>query len=170
LEDPTQAVSYLGVLQQALRDLSAWVEKGIAPPASTNYKIEDGQVVILPSADERKGIQPVVNATVNGSKRADINSGKTVILKAVIEVPKNTGKIVSAAWDFDGSGTYKDVVNLAGAKVDNNGSHVEISMKHSFTEPGTYFPVLRVASEGKGDMKTPFARIQNLDKVRVVVK
>ena len=29
--DPTHTVSYLGVLQQALRDLSAWVEKGVAP-------------------------------------------------------------------------------------------------------------------------------------------
>ena len=27
-EDPTRTVSYLGVLQQALRDLSAWVERG----------------------------------------------------------------------------------------------------------------------------------------------
>src|SRR5690606_28402602 len=31
--DPTHIVSYLGVLQQALLDISAWVEKGIEPPA-----------------------------------------------------------------------------------------------------------------------------------------
>jgi len=32
LEDPTRVVSYIGVLQQALRDLSAWVENGVEPP------------------------------------------------------------------------------------------------------------------------------------------
>lgn len=45
-EDPTRTVSYLGVLQQALRDISAWAEKGIVPPANTTYKIEDGQVIV----------------------------------------------------------------------------------------------------------------------------
>lgn len=31
-EDPARTVSYIGVLQQALRDLSAWVERGVKPP------------------------------------------------------------------------------------------------------------------------------------------
>ena len=69
-EDPTHTVSYLGVLQQALRDLSAWVEKGIAPPATTNYKIEDGQVIVPATAAERKGIQPVVTLKANGGERS----------------------------------------------------------------------------------------------------
>ena len=34
----TRAVSYAGVLQQALRDLSAWVEQGRVPPASTRVR------------------------------------------------------------------------------------------------------------------------------------
>jgi len=38
----TRVVSYASVLQQALRDVSAWVEKGLAPPESTAYKIVDG--------------------------------------------------------------------------------------------------------------------------------
>ena len=33
----TRIVSYRGVLEQALRDLAAWVERGIAPPPSTAY-------------------------------------------------------------------------------------------------------------------------------------
>ena len=56
-DDPTHTVSYLGVLQQALLDLSDWCEKGIAPAATTNYKIVDGQVVLPPTANERKGIR-----------------------------------------------------------------------------------------------------------------
>ena len=44
-ESPLHTVSYLGVLHQALRDVSRWVEEGVAPPASTNYEVVDGQVV-----------------------------------------------------------------------------------------------------------------------------
>ena len=87
-DDPTHTVSYLGVLQQALLDLSAWVEKGIAPAATTNYKIVDGQVVVPPTAEERKGIQPVVTVKANGGKRADVKVGEPVTFTAVVEVLK----------------------------------------------------------------------------------
>lgn len=167
--DPDYIVSYLGVLQQALLDLSNWVEKGIAPAPTTNYNIIDGQVVVASSADNRGGIQPVVDVTVNGSKRADISAGESVAFNAVVEIPGGQGKLVHAAWDFDGSGTFKDVVDLADAKVSDKGSHIELTMRHTFTEPGTHFPVLRVASQREGDTETPYTKIQNLDRVRVVV-
>jgi len=170
LDDPTHAVGYLGVLQQALRDLSDWVEKGIEPAASTNYKIVDGQVVIPPTAEERLGIQPVVSLMVDGAKRADILAGETVTLEAIIEVPENTGKIVSAAWDFDGSGSFKLRVDLEEISTGNKGSQVELVSEHTFRETGTYYPVLRVASQREGNSASPFTRIQNLDRVRVVVK
>ncbi|MFV0266383.1 MAG: hypothetical protein ACK5HT_04530, partial [Draconibacterium sp.] len=170
LDDATHAVSYIGVLQQSLRDLSAWVEKGIEPAANTNNKIVDGQVVVPATAEERKGIQPVVNVSINGSKRSDISTGETVTFNAFAEIPKGMGKLVEAAWDFDGSGEYKGVVDLSEAKITADGSRVEITTKHTFSETGTYFPVLRVASEREGNTETPFARIQNLDRVRVVVK
>ena len=34
----TRMVSYLGVLQQALRDVAAWVEHDVPPPASTTVE------------------------------------------------------------------------------------------------------------------------------------
>ena len=40
---------------------------------------------------------------------------------------------------------------------------------HAFTDPGTYFPTLRVASQRERDTSTPFARSLNLSRVRVVV-
>jgi hypothetical protein len=52
-----RTVSYLGVLQQALRDLSAWVEKGVPPPQTTHYQVVDGQVVVPDAAAARGGIQ-----------------------------------------------------------------------------------------------------------------
>lgn len=168
--DPDYIVSYLGVLQQALLDLSAWVEKGIEPAATTNYKVINGQVIIPATANERAGIQPVVNVTINGGKRADISAGESVMLSALIEIPDGTGKLVYAAWDFDGSGQYRNIVDLSKAKITEDGSHIEITIKQKFTEKGTYFPALRVASQRNGDTETPFTRIHNLDRVRVVVQ
>jgi hypothetical protein len=48
----THTVSYVSSLHQALRDVSAWVEKGVPPPPSTSYKIVDGQVQVPPAAAE----------------------------------------------------------------------------------------------------------------------
>lgn len=167
-EDPTQTVSYLGVLQQALLDLSAWVEKVITPPASTRYKIEEGQVMVSSTASERKGIQPLVTVKANGGERADVKVGKPVIFTAVIEVPTRTGKIVSAEWDFDGAGTFP--VRGKFTPADKTGSRVTVKTTYTFTKPSTYFPTLRVAAQRQGNAKTPYTLIQNLDRVRVVVE
>lgn len=167
-EDPTRTVSYLGVLQQALRDLSAWCEKEITPSASTNYQIEDGQVIVPSTTTERKGIQPIVKLTVNGEKKKVIKQGQTLTFTAVVDVPKNTGKLVSAEWDFDGKGNF----SISSKKItfDAQNSQASVSITYKFTTKGTYFPTVRIASQRQGDSKTPFARIQNLDRVRVVVK
>jgi len=182
-DDPTRTVSYLGILQQALLDLSAWVEKGIAPAATTNYKIADGQIVIPPTADERKGVQPVVVLKVNGSKRAVVKVGQPVTFTAEVEVPKGMGKVVSAAWHFDGA--IDDISQRNGwlfdksasfpvkgtfTPADKTGSRVNLKTTYTFTTPGTYFPTLRIASQRQGDANTLFTRIQNLDRVRVVVQ
>jgi hypothetical protein len=167
-EDNTRTVSYLGVLQQALRDLSAWCEKGIAPAPSTNYKIEDSQIILPVGANERMGIQPVVNLTVNNKKRVETKKGKTVSFSAVVKVPKGTGKIISAEWDFDGDGTYP--IKVKNIFFDAVKEMSTLKMTYKFLKPGTYFATLRVASQRDGNTKTPFTRIQNLDRVRVVVK
>jgi hypothetical protein len=182
-DDPTRTVSYLGVLQQALLDLSAWVEKGIVPAATTNYKIVDGQVVVPPTAQERKGIQPIVTVKVGSGKRADVKVGEPVTFTAEIEVPRNAGKVVAAAWNFVGAPENiskrsgwdfltSSVFPVAGkiTPTDKTGSRVRVKTTYTFSKPGTYFPTLRVASQRQGDTKTPFTRIQNLDRVRVVVK
>jgi hypothetical protein len=45
-----------------------------------------------------------------------------------------------------------------------------MDVEWNFDGAGAYFPVLRVTSQREGDLKTPFARVQNLGRVRVVVK
>ncbi|HAO50909.1 MAG TPA: hypothetical protein DCR35_17340 [Runella sp.] len=169
-EYPTRTVSYLGVLQQALRDVSQWAENGIEPPATTNYKIEDGQVIVPTTAAERKGIQPVVQLKVNNAKRADIAKGKSVTFSATIDVPPHTGKIVSAEWDFEDRGTFPIKTAPKDFKVSKSEGQVTLTTTYTFSKSGTYFPTLRVASQRQGDVQTPFTRIQNLDRVRVVVK
>lgn len=165
LDDATHAVSYLGVLQQALLDLSDWVEKGIEPAPSTQYTIDNGQVIKSDMAQERKGIQPIPNLLVNGKKRVDIKQGKTVTFIAHIEIPVNTGKIIAADFDFDGTGQF----STSGKIVVKNNTTATVTIKHKFDKQGTFFPTVRIASQRQGDAQTPFARIQNLDRVRVVV-
>jgi hypothetical protein len=161
----TRVINYGGVLQQALRDLSAWVEKGVAPPASSTYKMMEAHVEVPPTAAERKGIQPVVNFTVNGGERADVKIGKKVKFSAVIETPPDTGYVVGAEWDFEGSGDFPVTEKLK----DTKRTHVEVKTTYSFSKPSTYFPTIRVTSHRQGDPNTRHARIQNIGRVRVVV-
>jgi len=163
-EDATRIVSYVPVLQQALRDLADWVENGIPAPTSTQYKIIDGQVVVPPSAEARKGIQLVVSLRVNGSDRVEVKAGQPVSFDGAITVPKEAGSVIAADWDFDGSGTFP-----ISAKVAAKAKTVKVSTSHTFTRPGTYFAVLRGTANRQGDRAATFARIQNLARVRVVV-
>jgi hypothetical protein len=164
---PAQArtVSYQGALEQALRDVSAWVERGVKPPTSTQYKMMDSQVEVPEPAAQRAGIQPVVHLSANGRERAEVAVGEPVTFVAVIDVPPSGGKVVAAEWDFEGRGNYPVVEPLADFKP-----MVTLKAAYSFSQPGTYFPVLRATSQREGDPKTPYARIQNLGRVRVVVK
>lgn len=160
-----RTVDYTGMLQQTVRDVMAWVERGKPPPPSTKYAVVDGaQIVVPPAAGERKGMQPVVTLSVNGGERADIMVGDTVTFEAHIKVPPGAGKVVSAEWDFLGVGDYP---------VDQQIWHprhtVHLSRTYTYTSPGTYFPVLRAASQRHGDADDPFTQVNNLARVRVVV-
>ncbi|MET0586919.1 MAG: hypothetical protein ABWZ75_00220 [Novosphingobium sp.] len=164
-EDETQTITYLPVLQQALRDVAAWTEKSVAPPATTDYRFDDGLVRIPATAKERLGVQPVVTVTADGGAIAKVKPGQAVNLAGTIEVPPGTGYVVKAEWDFDGKGAYPEQATIEGKR-----STTAVKTTHSFARPGTYFPALRVYSQRDGDKETPFARIRNLGRVRVVVE
>jgi len=160
----THVVAYSGSVQYALRELAAWVEQGIAPPRTSDYRVQNGQVHVPPSAAQRNGIQPVVVLRVNGGKRAEVAVGETVTFTAQIELPPAPGRVVSAEWDVEGLGTYPDT-----ELVEPTSDAIHLTSKHAFSHPGTYFPAVRVASQREGDVDTPFARSLNLSRVRVVV-
>lgn len=169
--DPTRTVPYTGALQQALRDLSAWVEKGIAPLTETRYEVKESQIVVPQTADERKGLQPVVTLTANGGARAEVRVGEQVQFTAVVAAPEGAGAIVSAEWDFAAGpepvagedGRFGDKASFTPAP------RVKLAHSHSFEKPGTYYPALRVHSHRQGDAGARYARVANLGRVRVVV-
>jgi len=162
-EEPDRTVSYLGVLHQALRDLSAWVERGAEPPATTEYEVVDGQVVVPGTAIERRGVQPVVDLTVNGSGGTEVSVGESVLLRAEATTPGN-GAIVAVEWYEEESGRYTPQAGLV------VGPSVEVERKISFASPGTYFPTVRVVAHRDADDGDRFARSQNLARAKVTVR
>lgn len=169
LEDPTETVSYLSTLNQAMLDLSDWVERGIEPSKSSDYKIEDSQVILSNDGNSRGGVQPTVIATIDGKQRADVKSGTPVTVHVVAECPAKTGKVVKAIWSLDGK-TYTQPVDLSQATYSADGSHVEFDTTITYNEAGTHFPTVLVYSERNGDVSASFTSISNIGKVRVVVK
>ena len=163
----TRVVSYVGVLQQALRDVSAWVEKGQAPPPSTSYEVADGQVVVPPRAADRKGIQPVVQVTANGGERAEVEVGEAVAFSALVEVPAGAGTIVHAEWDFEGTGDYPVVEPFD----DTNSSFAEVKLHrtYAFSAPGHLFPGPSSRLTASEQLQDLHRSVLNLGRVRVVV-
>jgi hypothetical protein len=159
----THAVSYGEALQQALRDLARWVEQGVKP-SGTAYRIADTQVIVPAAAAERKGIQPVAELLANGGVRAEVAAGEAVAFTAQVAVPPGAGKVVAAEWDFEGEGSFPVSAGFAPAET------VSLSASHSYARPGTRFAVLRVTAQREGDAATPYGRVQNLARVRVVVR
>ena len=100
----------------------------------------------------------------NGGDRAEVKPGEPVTFKATIEVPPHAGKVIAAEWDFEGNGTFpvKEKLKLE--------ERVTLTATHTFSRSGTYFVTLKGVSQRQGDTTDSFTRIQNLDRVRVVVK
>jgi hypothetical protein len=156
-------VNWYGMAEQALRDVSTWVEKGLEPPASTNYKVENAQIVLPDNAAARRGIQPIVDVTAQGQEVTMTEVGRAVALEAKAQVPPGVGEIVKAEWDLDGDGVYTD------APLTRTGNVVTLRTTATFDSPGTYLVALRVSSERNGNPSAKFALAQNLDRVKVVV-
>lgn len=157
---PEQSISYGGALHQALRDLAAWVEDGVEPPASTVYTVEDGQVVPAESAADRRGIQPTLVLDSDGVDLVRVGVREPVSVRAVAESP-GAGSLVSIEWDLDGDGTFETAVALdpSGRAVDQQAT--------TFDTPGRRFVTARVVSQRKPG--TRFARVRNLARLCVEV-
>jgi len=159
----TYLVDYYGIVEQALRDISAWAEKGIAPPRSTRYDVRHAQIVVPDNAAVRGGLQPTVDLTVRGATSVRAAVGQQVPLTAKVEAPPGTGKIVATEWDCDGDGAF------AAANFGSPKRTLHLRSTCTYSRPGTYFAALKVTAQRDG-MLAQFARVQNLDRVRIVVR
>lgn len=160
-------VDYLGMLHQALLDVAAWCEKGIEPVPDTQYSFIDGQIEVPESAKERGGIQPVVHAFANGEKCVHVKAGEEVKFTAEIEVPAGGGTVTEAAWDFEKTDDFSQLLAL---ELSGDGTRACVSATHVFEKSGTYFPVIKVKSSRTGSTEDIFVQCKNLDRVRVVVE
>lgn len=163
--DAIRLVSYVGILQQAVLDVSQWVEKGKSPALSTRYEVIDGQVSVAKSAPERQGIQPVVKLTSDGNTRIDIKAGENMTLTGIIHLPDGAGSVVATEWSQTGRGEF------APAHFRHQSGRKNV-VKQSFTfnRPGVFYPVLRVTTRREGKTGTPYTRVSNLDRLRVTVR
>jgi hypothetical protein len=152
-----------GPLQQGLRDLSQWVEKGVRP-SDTKYTVIASQVLVPQTAGERGGIQATVELKANGSALAKVRTNESVAFSATVDVPSGAGHVLAAEWDFEGVGNYCIV-----EQINRPQPIVSISSTHAYDKPGTYYAVLRATSQRNADAQTPYGRIQNIARVRVVV-
>lgn len=167
LDDPQHQVDYLGILHQALLDVAVWVEEGKEPFANTEYSFTDGQIEVPDSAADRKGLQPVVHAFANGGDCAVVKVNEPVNFTASIEVPKGSGKVTAASWDYENTNDFTEKELL---KLSENGERATVDSVHRFQKPGVYFPVIKVQSSRTGTLEDIFVQCKNLDRVRVVVE
>lgn len=158
-------IDYTGILQQALRDVAAWAEKGIRPPESTNYQERDSQISVPANAAERRGIQPVVDLDAGGKDRIEVAAGQPVTFHGRIQVPPGTGKVVATAWNFTGTGGFTPAP-VGGAPRET----ADVTGTFTYDKPGTYFAELRATAQREGDDSSSFAQVQNLGRIRVVVR
>ena len=153
-----------GIFQQSMQDLMAWAEKGIAPPPSTRYSINNGQVIPAENAADRHGLQPVMNLSVNGGARAVVGVNQPVNLVAKLEMPPRTGQIVQYTWTIAGTADPATV-------IDKPPPLVEVNRSITFPAPGTY--VVRLTVNGQRDgLVAPSNQtlLQNFKEIRVVVQ
>nr|WP_314464746.1 hypothetical protein [uncultured Clostridium sp.] len=158
-------VDYVGLLNQTLLDLAAWVEKGIEPPVSTKYEIDDGQVEVANDVS-RGGMQPVVHSYANGERCVRIKVGETVHFTAEIEAP--VGGVTEAAWDFEKTEDFSNKLELK--KETEDESKVTVYADHTFHTAGTWFPVIKVKANRNGNAEDIYTQCKNLDLVRVIVE
>lgn len=161
----SRVIYYVPALYQSLKDLIGWCEKGVVPPLSTTYSVENTQVHLPATAAERHGIQPVVTLKVAGSDSIETSVNKPVEFTAHIVAPTGAGKVTSTAWWFgegDASLTPTDVKTPASA--------VNVKVSHTFSAPGTYYVTLRATSQREGQGGETLTSLQNLDRVRVIVR
>lgn len=160
----SRLVTYVPELYQALRDVAAWVEKGLAPPPSSRYQVTDSQLSLPEQASARGGIQPVVHLTIAGGKSVQVAAGTNVTFKGAIELPRASERVVGTEWYFgDGPAAFSE------SPFSASPGGAATTASHVFKKSGTYFVTLRAKAHTQG-APAALPALENIDRVRVVVR
>lgn len=166
--DNLRFTSYLGMLSQALLDVSRWVEEGIAPAPNSGYQLVDNQIILADNAKERQAIQPVVHLTIDGRKRICVHPGDTVSLQGQVQTTNASGQLVELGWSFEGEQTYKVIDSPLCIVTEDEITTATTVVSHTYHKPGVYFATLHAISSR--DPEDEYIKLRNLDRVRVIVK
>ncbi|RPE77817.1 MULTISPECIES: hypothetical protein [unclassified Frondihabitans] len=161
-EHPTRSVDYGGALQAGLRQLAAWVERGVESSKNTRYEVVDSQIIVPARVEERGGVQPVGSLTVNGRDHAVVHRGERVMVAFEAHAPQS-GVMVDLATDLAGSGRFTCSQPGSGT----GSQHFSDSV--TFDHVGTYFLSVRFTAQVAGNAQDPHERVQNLARARVQV-
>lgn len=168
-------VDYTGALNQALLDVSDWVERGIEPLPSTVYHREGGQIIPAPAAGERKGIQPVITLLADGAECCRIKTGDTVHFTVKAEVPQGAGMITKILYDtkeisvFPSAEAFRNEAQFR--TYEENGLQcAEAEFTAVYDTPGTYMASVQVRANRNGDAADVFTQVKNLARVRVIAE
>lgn len=157
-------ISYVGIFQQAVRDISLWVEKGISPPNSTSYSVTNGQVSLAKDALSRRGIQPTLSLTANGKMGVEVLTGQPVTLRGKIRVPPGAGKIIAVEWSQTGTDNFVPV-----SLTTEPQEKLSVEKTYTYSKEGIYYAVLRVTAQREADTHADVRLVRNLARVRVIV-
>ena len=161
----TTYVPSTGINNEALRQVVRWAEQGKPAAPSTGYHFApDNQLTLASTIDKRGGIQPIVDLKANDSQRVEVKIGEMVRFSGTAALPKGS-TVVTAAFDFEGQGTWPQSAPTASAA-----STFAASATHAYDRPGTYFATFRVGLAALGRPATEKYPIYNLSRVRVVVR
>ena len=160
----TWLIDYMPFIEQSIQDLIDWVEKGVEP-VETVFEYVDNRVILSGDAAQRQGIQAVIAVTANGGARAEVRVGETVTFSLEAAVPPGAGAIVSADWDFTGSGEFP----FSHDGIEGKDSALTLTTTHRYDQPGEYFVTGRVHSHRNGNVNAKACRIANVAQARVIV-
>ena len=161
-------IPYLGMLAQALLNLSGWVEHGIVPVKSSGYTLTDNQVILDQDPVKRSGVQPIVRLLANASESTKGSAGVPVAFTAEVRMYKGAGHFQSAEFSFEGEQDFPVKGENPELWQEGDVSCARVKVTHTFAKAGTYFPTVRVTSnERKGD---DYTKLLNLCRARVVIE
>ena len=154
----SRAVPNAGTNFKALDDLMAWVEQGVAPPPGTQYEMDElNQLVLPPTAAQRKGYQPVVRLLANDAEhRVEAAIGEKIRFTIRAEDPDNG--LSKVEIDFDGDDRFDQSQAMTGSKD-------SAEFTYQYNVAGEYTPVALVTDSSV----TQAGGISNLAVIRVVV-